>query len=77
MLEIAGNLVRWRFCRTHQLVKYEVCEGLRPISVGTKPVRASVPGSCHLRLKVGIRMTEAFGWLLTWASAQRINAGEC
>ncbi len=49
MLEIAGSLVRWRFCRTHRLVKYEVCEGLHPISVGTKPVRASVPGSCHLR----------------------------
>jgi hypothetical protein len=49
MLEIAGSLVRWRFCRTHHLVKYEVCEGLCPISVGTKPVRASVPGSCHLR----------------------------
>ena len=25
------------FCRTHRLVEYEVCEGLRTISAGTNP----------------------------------------
>jgi hypothetical protein len=35
MLEIADGLARSRFCRTHRLVGYEVCEGLSTISAGT------------------------------------------